>query len=554
MSSGSKHISSTPVARSVPFDNASNGFTSTEAQSAIEEVKNLVTEARKVKQAFEDFMFDAYAGAGGNDNQYSFTPTANGGLSYIDGNISAVGNDYEGIHILDSSTTATARPLVAAFNSVQRIKLGALVENWEYRVRIETLATTAQKFTSLYGLTDVDTIGIPPNGIFFSYAPIYPVTPVAQVVTVTPVVSSIAPSQTFTETLNGTPYSYVYNTFKKVTTTPNSFPNATFQVNSVSAWTRTNNTLYTITINGFACNYTSDANATDAEIAAGLVAAINANTNVNTVVQATGAAKPFTVTSLVLGQAFTITGSANITTISTTTANVPKEVYTQTINGTVYTFTSDGTPTATEVVTGLKALINADGPQPVTATGTTTLILTGDVSGVNFTHSPSANMSTVDNTAATTATNVVTQLKTVINSDGPLPITATGTTTLILTADTPGTAFTNSETANLTQVLTTANVVEVLYSGNWICTVVNSSTATSVDSGIAVVANRWDILSATVNAAGTTTYFYINSNLVATINTAVPLTALHFLFKLEKTLGTVSRTTSIDYIFWNKER
>jgi len=548
-----KHIESTPVSKSIPFDNSINGFVSTDAQSAIEEVKSLVTEARKVKQAFEDFMFDAYAGNGGNDNQYSFLPTANSGSSNID-NVSVVGDDYEGIHILDSLISATARPLVNAFGGVNRIKIGYGAENWEFRVRIETLADVNQKFTTRYGLMDVDTIGIPANGILMSYDPTYPVTPVAQVVTVTPIVTSKEPTQLFTETINGTPYTHTYLTTETVTTTPNSFPVATFQQISVAQWTRTNNTLYTITINGFVSSYTSDANATDAEIAIGLRSAINANTNINTVVVAAGSAKPFTVTSLVLGQAFTYSASANITTITLVTANVPVEQYTQTINGTPYTYVSDGTPTATEVCNGLRALINADGPLPVTASGTTTLILTADVVGASFTHSPSANMSTVDNTPSTTATAVVTGLKTLINADGPLPVTATGTTTLILTADVPGTAFTNSGTANLTQVLTTANVVQVFYSGNWICTIVNNSTVTSVNSGVAIVANKFDKISVTVDANRTVAYFYINDAIVATINTAIPAVAMRFIFKLEKTLGTTSRTTSVDYIYWNKER
>ena len=506
-----------------------------------------------VKDGFEDFLFDAYAGAGGNDNQYSFTPEVNSGSSNIDTG-SAVGNDYEGIHILDTLISASSRPLVASFNNVNRMKLGAQPESFEFRVRIETLADIAQKFTARYGLMDVSTIGIPANGIIFSYDPVYPITPVTQVVTVTPIVTSKEPTQLFTETINGTPYTHTYLTTETVTTTPNSFPVATFQQISVAQWTRTNNTLYTITINGFVSSYTSDATATDAEIAIGLRSAINANTNINTVVVAAGSAKPFTVTSLVLGLAFTYSGSANITTITLVTANVPVEQYTQTINGTPYTYVSDGTPTATEVCNGLRALINADGPLPVTASGTTTLILTADVLGESFTHSPSANMSTVDNTPSTTATAVVTGLKTLINADGPLPVTATGTTTLILTADVPGTAFTFSGTANLTQVLTTANVVQVFYSGNWLAQVINASTTTSLNTGIPIVPNRWYRLKMVVSSDGLNTFIYIDNLFINKITTAIPLVALRFVFKLEKTLGTVSRTTSIDYITWRRTR
>lgn len=420
---------------------------------------DIAVDFTNTKQAFEDFMFDAYAGAGGNDNQYSFTPAANSGSSNIDGAVPAAGNDYEGIHILDSLTCATARPLLDGFNGVNRIKLGAQLEAYEIRVRIENLATTAQKFTTRYGLMDVSTVGIPANGVIFSYDPVYPVTPVAQVVTVTPVVTSKAPTQVFTETLNGTPFTYTYTTKKTI---------------QLTTWTRANNTLYTVTINGTPCNYTSDSTATDAEIATGLANAINTN-----------------------------------------------------VGGTV-----------TAVTTG----------------GTKPVIITANTVGADFTWSTSAKITSVDNTATPVATTVVSNLISSINADGPLPVTASGTTTLILTADTPGTPFTYSGTSKLTNVLTTPNVVEVLYSGNWICSVINSSTVTSVNSGVAVVADQWYKLKAIISADGSSVLYYINNALVGTITTAVPTTPVRFIFKLEKTLGTVSRTTSIDYIAWNRDR
>ncbi len=40
-------ISTTPVAKSVPFDNSTNGFTSKESQSAIEEAKQLASEVSR---------------------------------------------------------------------------------------------------------------------------------------------------------------------------------------------------------------------------------------------------------------------------------------------------------------------------------------------------------------------------------------------------------------------------------------------------------------------------------------------------------------------------
>jgi hypothetical protein len=40
--SGNTHIASTPVAKSTPFDNTTNGFVSTDVQAAIEELANTV--------------------------------------------------------------------------------------------------------------------------------------------------------------------------------------------------------------------------------------------------------------------------------------------------------------------------------------------------------------------------------------------------------------------------------------------------------------------------------------------------------------------------------
>lgn len=543
-------IASQGYARATLEDNSSNtGIWIVEA-SNLADIDLSNPDFTGVKDGFEDFMFDAYAGNGGNDNQYAFTAIANNGSSNIDGAVSVVGNDYEGIHILDSLTSATARPLVSAFNRVNRIKLGAQSESYEIRARIETLADVNQKFTTRYGLMDVDTIGLPANGIIFSYDPIYPVTPVAQVVTATPTITT-SNYQVWTQIVNGVSYAHILSTLQIVNVTPNSFPNATYQVISVT-WSRANNTLYTVTINGTTCSYTSDGSATDAEIALGLGTAIN--NAVGSVVTATTSGKPITVTSDILGQAFTYSSSANVT-ITLTTANVPKKIYTETIAGVPYSFTSDGTPTAAEVVAGLTALINADSGCPATASGTTVLILTGKVSGAQWTYSGTTNLTQTLASLQTNATDVVTGLKNLINADSGCAVTATGTTTLIMTAKVAGVAFTYADgDANLTQVLTVANVAEVLYSGNWICSIIRNSTITSVNSGIPVVPGQWYRLKVVIRADGQGAYFYIDSLFIDEVVTAVPSVALRYIFKLEKTLGTTSRTTSIDYITWRRTR
>ena len=94
--------------------------------------------------------------------------------------------------------------------------------------------------------------------------------------------------------------------------------------------------------------------------------------------------------------------TAIVAQVSTFTPNVTSQAvqnYVATINGVAYTFVSDASPTASEVVTGLIALINADLTLPVTASGTSTLILTADNAGQGFSASGSTNLSVVATTA-----------------------------------------------------------------------------------------------------------------------------------------------------------
>lgn len=99
------------------------------------------------------------------------------------------------------------------------------------------------------------------------------------------------------------------------------------QVDTVDIVTVVNSTVYTVRINGVDVTYTSDATATEGEIALGLVAAVNASTdpNVSAVTAATSAvaadtAATLTITADVAGVPFTATVGANLT-IANTTAN-----------------------------------------------------------------------------------------------------------------------------------------------------------------------------------------------------------------------------------------
>lgn len=96
----------------------------------------------------------------------------------------------------------------------------------------------------------------------------------------------------------------------------------------------------------------------------------------------------------------TSTPVAQINTITPDVTDQEVQSFIVTLNGEEFEFVSDASPTAGEVVTGLISLING-GQDKVTASGTTTLILTADVAGEGFTVAVSANLTDV----ATTPSN-----------------------------------------------------------------------------------------------------------------------------------------------------
>lgn len=95
--------------------------------------------------------------------------------------------------------------------------------------------------------------------------------------------------------------------------------------------------------------------------------------------------QPISPEKIIIGQRKT----EDTVTLTPTVAN--SKGYSVTINGTEFTFTSDVDATATEIVTGLIAAVNG-GAEPVTATGTTTLILNPDVATTYFSVTSSDNL------------------------------------------------------------------------------------------------------------------------------------------------------------------
>jgi hypothetical protein len=89
-------------------------------------------------------------------------------------------------------------------------------------------------------------------------------------------------------------------------------------------------------------------------------------------------------------------GTAQVTTVTPTAVN--STLYYMTINGMYFEYTSDGSATAGEIAAAFVALINAQDTLPVTASGTVTVILTADVAGTSFEVDVGANLAAVATT------------------------------------------------------------------------------------------------------------------------------------------------------------
>lgn len=125
------------------------------------------------------------------------------------------------------------------------------------------------------------------------------------------------------------------------------------QVNSVTvSFTVTNSTLYTLTINGTAVNYTSDSSATAAEIASGLTTAFSA-TSISGITCTNNLNGTLTIGVSAAGTAWSIVATTNVTLANVTPTETWAEAITavQTQNDTWY-----GLTVATRVQSEIEAL------------------------------------------------------------------------------------------------------------------------------------------------------------------------------------------------------
>lgn len=230
----------------------------------------------------------------------------------------------------------------------------------------------------------------------------------------------------------------------------------TAQVATIVVGTATNGATYTWVINGTTLTYTADGSTSAVEIAAGIVAAIQASPSVSADVTAVSdGVDTVTVTSRIAGLAFTISDSDAKITTTTTVANADSaripfgyglvfngvgkvkvaagtrtaavaqvtEVTPTAVNSLTYiltvrmlsgtysglgftaTYIADGSATVQEIVEGLTAQINAMMPaSTVIATeDNTKVILTAEVAGVGFEVDAGSSTTAVVTISTTTA-------------------------------------------------------------------------------------------------------------------------------------------------------
>lgn len=90
-------------------------------------------------------------------------------------------------------------------------------------------------------------------------------------------------------------------------------------------------------------------------------------------------------------------GTAQVDTITPSAVN--STLYTLSVGGRYFQYLSDASATAAEIVAGFTSVINADSDCLATASGTTTLILTAKTAGVGFLTQVGANLALANTTA-----------------------------------------------------------------------------------------------------------------------------------------------------------
>jgi hypothetical protein len=243
---------------------------------------------------------------------------------------------------------------------------------------------------------------------------------------------------------------------RNVKTYLNDSPRAA-QVNTVVIDTNTNDHVYSLTIGSVLVSYTADATATKIEIAAGLAAAINAESLINgRLVAASDGVDTITLTARYAGEGFTITNAEAKMTLATVTANDTADAVG--FGRAVMKAGADGSNRYAKAVSGLVAQVAVLTPAAVNL----------GVYAVTVTHDGQGYSAQFTADASATVQEIVEGLQTALAGLLPSAVVATeNNTTLILTAAQAGDEFfVSSGSSAATATITIANTRSALTSLN----------------------------------------------------------------------------------------
>lgn len=147
-----------------------------------------------------------------------------------------------------------------------------------------------------------------------------------------------------------------------------------------------------------------------------------------------------------------------------------------------FEYTSDGTATATEICDGFRTVMAASASFTalVVASGTTTLILTGQTNGMEFTILPAGvglwtSITETQAAGVSTATLLCNKFRTLMAADAAFTaaIVASGTTTLVLTGQTAGQSFRTISSghgawASITETTPAGPTCDLVSSAEWL--------------------------------------------------------------------------------------
>lgn len=155
-----KHFEASPVARTVPFDNSSNGMSSTDVQSAIDELTSASAWILR-----DEFLIDNGSNLVGAMNWNIVTAGSGSDVSLNSTNVDA---NHPGVARVISGGILAGACAIMTSPSVATIKLGGGAMYFEFLINITALGTATNDYTLRIGLGDSASADFT-NGVYFQY-------------------------------------------------------------------------------------------------------------------------------------------------------------------------------------------------------------------------------------------------------------------------------------------------------------------------------------------------------------------------------------------------